>query len=159
MVWPHVWPLTEKPQKTTIEVWLSLVERYVRDVEAASSNLVTSTIKAKREAPPLFLLLKLGTQVWLGCCSATTQVRISRPKICKLACKAQGVDITEQSVVTLSPRPKRSTSFLGSASFCVCVYDANTRSRVTMLHFVQIYGIGQRTVLCPTAAAITINSD
>ena len=29
--------------KTTIEVWLSLVERYVRDVEVASSNLVTST--------------------------------------------------------------------------------------------------------------------
>ena len=28
-----------------IEVWLSLVERYVRDVEAASSNLVTSTVK------------------------------------------------------------------------------------------------------------------
>ena len=26
-----------------IEVWLSLVERYVRDVEVASSNLVTST--------------------------------------------------------------------------------------------------------------------
>ena len=25
------------------EVWLSLVERYVRDVEVASSNLVTST--------------------------------------------------------------------------------------------------------------------
>ena len=28
-----------------IEVWLSLVERYVRDVEVASSNLVTSTKK------------------------------------------------------------------------------------------------------------------
>ena len=28
-----------------IEVWLSLVERYVRDVEVASSNLVTSTRK------------------------------------------------------------------------------------------------------------------
>ena len=27
------------------EVWLSLVERYVRDVEAASSNLVTSIKK------------------------------------------------------------------------------------------------------------------
>ncbi len=26
-----------------IGVWLSLVERYVRDVEAASSNLVTPT--------------------------------------------------------------------------------------------------------------------
>lgn len=26
------------------EVWLSLVERYVRDVEAASSNLVTSIL-------------------------------------------------------------------------------------------------------------------
>ena len=29
--------------KSPIEVWLSLVEHYVRDVGAASSNLVTST--------------------------------------------------------------------------------------------------------------------
>ena len=35
------------------EVWLSLVERYVRDVEAASSNLVTSTIKIEREVSSL----------------------------------------------------------------------------------------------------------
>ena len=34
--------------KLNIEVWLSLVERYVRDVEVASSNLVTSTIKSKK---------------------------------------------------------------------------------------------------------------
>ena len=33
-------------QKLNIEVWLSLVERYVRDVEVASSNLVTSTISS-----------------------------------------------------------------------------------------------------------------
>ena len=31
----------------------------LRDVEAASSNLVTSTIKTKREACPLFLFLRL----------------------------------------------------------------------------------------------------
>lgn len=31
-----------------IEVWLSLVEHYVRDVGAASSNLVTSTIENAR---------------------------------------------------------------------------------------------------------------
>ena len=30
------------------EVWLSLVERYVRDVEAASSNLVTSIERGGR---------------------------------------------------------------------------------------------------------------
>ena len=29
--------------KSSIEVWLSLVEHYVRDVGVASSNLVTST--------------------------------------------------------------------------------------------------------------------
>ena len=40
--------LQKIPLNTTIEVWLSLVERYVRDVEAASSNLVTSTILALR---------------------------------------------------------------------------------------------------------------
>ena len=28
-----------------IDAWLSLVERYVRDVEVASSNLVTPTIE------------------------------------------------------------------------------------------------------------------
>ena len=36
--------------KFHIEVWLSLVERYVRDVEVASSNLVTSI---KKEAEGL----------------------------------------------------------------------------------------------------------
>ena len=34
--------------KSPIEVWLSLVEHYVRDVGAASSNLVTSTIENAR---------------------------------------------------------------------------------------------------------------
>lgn len=33
-----------------IEVWLSLVEHYVRDVGAASSNLVTSTIENARSS-------------------------------------------------------------------------------------------------------------
>ncbi len=38
------------------EVWLSLVERYVRDVEAAGSNPVTSTIRKRRvEIYPSFL--------------------------------------------------------------------------------------------------------
>ena len=36
--------------KHMLEVWLSLVERYVRDVEVASSNLVTST----KEKEPSF---------------------------------------------------------------------------------------------------------
>ena len=42
-------------------MWLSLVERHVRDVEAAGSNPVTSTIKTKRGlyAPLLFLLLNV----------------------------------------------------------------------------------------------------
>ena len=48
------------------EVWLSLVERYVRDVEVASSNLVTSTIKTKREASPLFFDSIVGTQIQVG---------------------------------------------------------------------------------------------
>ena len=37
------------------EVWLSLVERYVRDVEAAGSNPVTSTIRKKKGFTLLFL--------------------------------------------------------------------------------------------------------
>ena len=32
------------PSSAAIEVWLSLVERYVRDVEAGGSNPLTSTI-------------------------------------------------------------------------------------------------------------------
>ncbi len=40
-------------------VWLSLVERYVRDVEAASSNLVTPTImKTPEYSFPEFLIVK-----------------------------------------------------------------------------------------------------
>ncbi len=47
-----VWVRILVPQPNTpaacggiiFEVWLSLVERYVRDVEVVSSNLVTSTI-------------------------------------------------------------------------------------------------------------------
>ena len=41
-------------------MWLSLVERYVRDVEVASSNLVISTIKQKIGACPLFLFYHQG---------------------------------------------------------------------------------------------------
>ena len=33
---------------TVIGVWLSLVERYVRDVEVASSNLVTPTMIGRK---------------------------------------------------------------------------------------------------------------
>ncbi len=39
---PQPWLLKRSP---FFEVWLSLVERYVRDVEAAGSNPVTSTSK------------------------------------------------------------------------------------------------------------------
>ena len=35
-------------------MWLSLVERYVRDVEVASSNLVISTKKEQRQTPRFF---------------------------------------------------------------------------------------------------------
>ena len=43
--------------KTPIEVWLSLVERYVRDVEVASSNLVISTKKTKDTHMGVFCFL------------------------------------------------------------------------------------------------------
>ena len=47
-------------------MWLSLVERYVRDVEVASSNLVTSTIKIKGcESIPLFLWSRYSSRGWL----------------------------------------------------------------------------------------------
>ena len=53
-----VWVRILVPQPNTLprenrgsffEVWLSLVERYVRDVEAAGSNPVTSTMQEKPE--------------------------------------------------------------------------------------------------------------
>ena len=54
-----------------IEVWLSLVERYVRDVEVASSNLVTSTINKRtlNECPFIYVESVIFD---LGCCIATT---------------------------------------------------------------------------------------
>ena len=47
--WPWVF-------KAYIEVWLSLVERYVRDVEAGGSNPLTSTMKDFAEMWSLFVL-------------------------------------------------------------------------------------------------------
>ena len=40
--------LGEKSIRSFIGVWLSLVERYVRDVEVASSNLVTPTMIGRK---------------------------------------------------------------------------------------------------------------
>ena len=59
------------PQKTELmlffqkglindEVWLSLVERHVRDVEAASSNLVTSTVKRTSGGCLFYLVYPIG---------------------------------------------------------------------------------------------------
>ena len=39
--------LGSNPSSAAIEVWLSLVERYVRDVEAGGSNPLTSTSKSR----------------------------------------------------------------------------------------------------------------
>ena len=53
-------------------MWLSLVERHVRDVEVASSNLVISTknIEGALKHPLYFSpMLALFD---IGCCSATT---------------------------------------------------------------------------------------
>ena len=72
-----------------IEVWLSLVERYVRDVEVASSNRVTSTIK-KRCPFRVPFLYACAWHFRLGCCFATMQVRFHRPEIGGLARQAQG---------------------------------------------------------------------
>ena len=43
-------------------MWLSLVERYVRDVEVASSNLVISTKKQKEGACPFLLFFRVMRQ-------------------------------------------------------------------------------------------------
>ena len=55
------------PSSAAIEVWLSLVERYVRDVEAGGSNPLTSTMRSvligfeyPTKDTPLFLFSKLG---------------------------------------------------------------------------------------------------
>ena len=42
--------------KTENDAWLSLVERYVRDVEAGGSNPLTSTMKDFAEMWSLFVL-------------------------------------------------------------------------------------------------------
>ena len=46
-----------------IEVWLSWVERYVRDVEVASSNLVTSTKKQKERLARSFCFYGRGDKI------------------------------------------------------------------------------------------------
>ena len=48
------------------EMWLSLVERCVRDAEVASSNLVIST-NNKEDGKPSSLLLLADTQIRLDC--------------------------------------------------------------------------------------------
>ena len=60
-VWVQI--LVPQPKETSalprflhIEVWLSLVERYVRDVEAGGSNPLTSTMKDFAEMWSLFVL-------------------------------------------------------------------------------------------------------
>ena len=65
-----------------------MVERCVRDAEAASSNLVISTIKKRgRRKRPLFLMVEmLLVRNWFA---KQTQVRIPRPKIDQLACQAR----------------------------------------------------------------------
>ena len=56
-----------------IEVWLSLVERYVRDVEVASSNLVTSTKKQPKTSYfDLFSAVFLYIFHKIGCFQLTT---------------------------------------------------------------------------------------
>ena len=56
-------------------MWLSLVERYVRDVEAASSNLVISTKKEKGWfiCPFFFLIEIIGMRI---CTTQSELVRI-----------------------------------------------------------------------------------
>ena len=73
--------------KFNIEVWLSLVERYVRDVEVASSNLVTSTIKAKMRGNASHFCFDSGYSN-LSWFAKQTQVRIRRSEIDTLACQA-----------------------------------------------------------------------
>ena len=46
------WAIVYNNYRLDIEVWLSLVERCVRDAEAAGSNPVTSTIKKNPKATP-----------------------------------------------------------------------------------------------------------
>lgn len=57
-----------KPRLAFFEVWLSLVERYVRDVEVAGSNPVTSTILVSSEIQHLcgFPRFFYYTERWFG---------------------------------------------------------------------------------------------
>ena len=48
----------DQKQQLNNEVWLSLVERYVRDVEAAGSNPVTSTIEKETVFDRLFSMIE-----------------------------------------------------------------------------------------------------
>ena len=70
------------PSSAAIEVWLSLVERYVRDVEAGGSNPLTSTSKKPSTiCTRLFcvLIYRLYGAARLVICS--DKRRFGRPKI------------------------------------------------------------------------------
>ena len=82
----------------------------LRDVEVASSNLVTSTKKQRGANAPLCFWSRYSNSSWFA---KQTQVRIPHSEIDKLACQAESVGITERSGVTLfrpsanvAPRPK-----------------------------------------------------
>ena len=65
-------------------MWLSLVERYVRDVEVASSNLVTSTKKHRRDfIPAVFFITVLIFQTCSArhCASSHTPSEVRQARL------------------------------------------------------------------------------
>ena len=98
------------------EVWLSLVERYVRDVEVASSNLVTST---KKRAPPLWRCSLFACawrlRAWLLPCNNASSVS---PPEDRRACTPGAGRVNFRA-----PREYlvNSDALVAVLSFCLCV--------------------------------------
>ena len=78
--------------KLNIEVWLSLVERYVRDVEVAGSNPVISTKKAhgRLRLPCAFFVSIQGIRSSWCCLQHQSFARYHRISLSRLIMRANG---------------------------------------------------------------------
>lgn len=90
-----------------IEVWLSLVEHYVRDVGAASSNLVTSTIEKTRSFGK-FSRCCVFCFIW------------GKPQICTLFVRRH-FKRTRKSRTEYNKKPPPKLQYFGAA-FILCLF-------------------------------------
>ena len=94
------------PEWACNEVWLSLVERYVRDVEAASSNLVTSTKKTRERLCLSLVFFGRGACANMFCeAKASSHTSLEDRQAC-LAGEERGYHGAKRSYLVTSTRER-----------------------------------------------------